>query len=123
MMFRKDYFSPVSEFFLDQFLHPNPLANPKRRRHQEGAQSGRRVGEITVQNAVELQKWLFVERDKIEIADFDAALAQAVFDRVRRKRRVVFLARETFLLRGRNNLSIPNQTRRAVVIKRGDTQN
>src|SRR4030081_1176054 len=99
-MLRKNDFSRIAEFFLDELFHPNPLANPKRRRDQERAQSGRRVGEITVQNTVELQKWFFVESDEVEIADFDTTFAQTVFNRVLGKRGVVFLARESFLLRG-----------------------
>src|SRR5262249_33477860 len=122
-MFREKDVAIATELAPDQLLHPNPFPDPKRDCHQKALQAGRRVGEIAVQDAIELQERLFVERDIIEIADADAAFTKAIINGMLRETRVVFFARESFLLRGRNDSSIPYQTSRAVVIKSGDSEN
>ena len=73
---------------------------------------------MAVQEAVELEKRFSVERDAIHGSEFQVAFAQTVFNGVFGKRRVMFLAREPFLLRGGENLSVAHQARGAVVIKR-----
>src|SRR5437667_11037595 len=114
--------SETGEFLANQFLPPNPLPNPQRNGPQKRLQPARGVGKITVQDAVKLEERLFVERDVVQVADFDSAFAQAVFDGLRREIRVVFLARETLLLRRRDDSAVPHQTRRAVVVERRDTK-
>src|ERR1041384_6902937 len=123
MMFRKKNFAFAVELAPNQFFHPNSFPNPERNRHEKTFQTGRRVSEITVQDPIELQKRLLVERDVIKIADVDAAFAQAIIDRAFWKIGVVFFARESFLLRGGDDFSIANETSRAVVIKSRDAEN
>ena len=69
-----------------------------------------------MQDAVELHERLLVKRDVVEFLRRDAAFAQAILDGVPRKSRVVLLSRETFLLRGGDDLPITHQARGAVVV-------
>src|SRR5262245_22059016 len=110
------------EFTLDECLHPDALANPQRNRHQKRLQPERRIGKIAVENAVKLNKRFFVERDVVHLRQRNAALPQAILDGMFRKGRVVFLARETLLLCGGNDLPIAYQARGAIVVKCRDTK-
>ena len=70
-----------------------------------------------MEDPVEFQERLLVKRDVIQVADFDAAFAEAVFDGLGGEGGIVFFAREPFLLGGGDNLAIANQARGAVVVK------
>src|SRR5436190_18332948 len=92
MVLGENNLAVVTELFLEKIFHPNPLPDPKRHGHQKRAQSRRHVCEITVQNAVELQKRLLVKSDQREVGNFNAPFAQAIFDSVLRKGSVVLFA-------------------------------
>ena len=117
VVFRENNFAIAAEFLPDQLLHPDPFPNPERDGHEKTFQAERRIREITVQNAVELEERLFVERHEVEVADFEAAFTQTVSDCILRKTGVVLLAREPFLLGGGDDFSVAHETRCAVVIK------
>src|ERR1700719_4656921 len=63
VVLRENNFTIAAKFTPDQLLHPNPFPNPERDSHEKTFQAGRRIREITVQNAVEFEERLFVERD------------------------------------------------------------
>ena len=52
----------------EEVLLEQLLANPQRHRHREAAIAARRKGEIGLEQALELQKRLFVEDDGVDIA-------------------------------------------------------
>jgi hypothetical protein len=58
----------------------------------------------------------------IELPGVDARLAQAVIHGLLREPVIMLLPREAFFLGGRDELTIANDARRAVVIERGDTE-
>jgi len=98
------------------------LAQPDRHRHQERAEAAGRDRDGRLQQPLELDERLFVKRDVRHIPDADAGLAQTVRDGVRRKRRVVFLAREALFLRRSDNPAVTQQTRCGVVVIRGEAE-
>ena len=115
-------FAIAAELAPDQFFHPNAFPDPKRYRHQKTFQAGRRIREITMQNPVEFQERLFVERHILELLHVDAAFAEAIHHCVLRKTRIMLFARESFLLRRCYDFSVAHQACRAVMIKSGETE-
>jgi hypothetical protein len=80
----------------------------------------RREREVGLEQPLELEERLVVERDEVHILELDARLREAVVERVAREARVMLLPRETFLLRGRDDLAVAHDGRCGVVIERGD---
>jgi hypothetical protein len=117
VVFGKENLAVAAELAPDQLFHPNALPDPKRYRHQETFQAGRRIREVSVQNPVEFQERLFVERHTIKLVHADASFAEAIPHSVLRKTRIMFFACESFLLRRRDNFAVAHQACRAVVIK------
>ena len=106
-----------------QILQKKFLPQPQRHRHAKGRVAPRREGEIGLDQALELEERLVVEHHAIDSAHARAALGQAAADRIHRKPRVVLLAREALFLRRRDDFSVLDQRRRAVVIKSADAEN
>jgi len=98
------------------------LPHPQRHAHQEELESTRRVRDVGLQQPLELQERLVVERHVVDLLGGDARLAQAVFDRMRRESMVVLLACEAFLLRRGDDHAVANQRGGAIVIEGGDPQ-
>src|SRR5436305_4061923 len=104
-------------------LDPDFLFHPDRDRFQKRAQTKRRASYVGGKKPIAFQKWLFVEGDEIQfLALGNSAFAQTVINRVPRKSGIVFLSGETFFLRRRDDDSIADETRGAVVIKRGKAE-
>jgi hypothetical protein len=93
------------------------VAQPQRNGPLERCKALGRVGKVRFQDAVELLQRLVVEADVVEILGSGARLAQTKLDRFTREGRVVTDAREAFFLRGRDDLPVADQRRRAVVIE------
>ena len=53
----------------DDVLHPHLLLDPQRHRLHEGGYPGGGAGEICLEDALELQERLFVERDDIDVGE------------------------------------------------------
>src|ERR1051325_2556461 len=121
-MFGKENFAFVTEFLLDQIFHPYLFFQPNRHGFKEGLEPERSEGEIRVKQTVEFEEWFFVKSDKIDVADGDAALLQAVFNRFVREIWVVFFARETFFLGGSLDFAVLDEASRAVVVESGNPQ-
>ena len=117
VVFGKENIAIAAELPPDQFFHPNAFPDPKRYRHQKTLQAGRRIRQVSVQNPVEFQERLFIERHTTELVHADASFAQAIPHRVLRKTRIMFFACESFLLRRRDDFAVAHQACRAVVIK------
>ena len=98
------------------------LADPERQDLEERAEARRGVGEVRLEDPLELQQGFVVEGDVVEIAGRQSRLGEAVVDRVRREAVVVLLSAEAFLLRSGNDLPVDEQRRRGVVIERRDAK-
>src|SRR5262245_29873787 len=101
----------------EEALQEHLLLEPYGHRRDERANAARSEGQIRLEEALELHERLVVERDVTEIAESDAALGEAVAERVGGESRVVPLAREPLLLRCRHDRAVPDQARRAVVVE------
>ena len=107
----------AEEVFLKQLL-----SNPQRKSHPERSHPARRERQIILQEALELQKGLFVENHRIKLLWPHAREFQAVADRLSRKAGIVFLSGEPLLLGGRYDLAVADDRRRAVVIESRDSK-
>src|SRR5437016_14103190 len=83
-----------------QALLEQLFLQPQRNRHLEGAETCRRQRDIGLEQPLEFQERLVVESDMVDVGKPRACGLQTIADRMHRKRRVVFLAREAFFLRG-----------------------
>ena len=61
------------------------LLEPQRHRQAEGAEAARRVGEIGLEQALELDQRLLEEDDVVDAVEVDAGGVEAIADRVRRE--------------------------------------
>ncbi len=119
VMFReKDFARETRQLLLNQRLHPDALANPERNRHQESFQPTWRVSQIAMEDAIKFDERLLVKGHTVHLRQRNAALPQAILDRVSGERRVVLFAREPFLLCRSDDLAIAHQARGAIMIKR-----
>ena len=82
----------------------------------------RRVGQVRLQQPFELQQWLVVEGDVVQLLGLDSCLGKGVLDGVGWKARIVLLASEPLFLRCGDDPPIDNQSGRRVMIEGGDTQ-
>ena len=98
------------------------VLDPQRTGHEERPVPGRRDAEIRLEDALELEERLVVEADVGEVGDGDAGHSEAVLDRPRRKRGITLLAGEPLLLPGGDDLPVADQTRRAVVVERRESE-
>ena len=74
------------------------------------------------QETLELQEWLVIKHDVVNLIETDTFLGEAIVHRMRRKAGVVLFAAEALLLRGGNNLAIADQSSSAVVVKSGNAE-
>ena len=102
----------------DLAVHEKLFLDPQRPRHPKRREPLRCHAEVGLQNALELEERLVVEADEVQLRRCDAADGEAVPGCLEGKRRVPLLAGEALLLRRRDDLAVPQQTRRAVVIER-----
>jgi hypothetical protein len=98
------------------------LLEPQRKAHHEQLEAPRRVGDIGLEQAIELEQRLVVEGDVVEIILADAPFAEAVGDRVLREPVVVLLAREALFLGGGDDPTVLHQAGGAVVVVRRDPE-
>ena len=101
----------------DQVLLEQLLLDPDRQGVPERREATRREGEVGLEQALELQERLVVEGDVIDVLGRDSGRLEAIARGVDREAGIVLLAREAFLLRRCDDLSIHHQRRRRVVIE------
>jgi hypothetical protein len=106
-----------------QILLEKFLPEPDRDRHLKRPKPSRRERYVSFQKALELEKRFVIKHDVVELVETDALLGQAILDRACRKRRVVLFAAEALFLSRSDDLAVPNQGCRAVVIIGGNTEN
>src|SRR5262249_55039837 len=107
----------ADDVLLEQFL-----AQPEWDRHCERLIAARRKPHIGLQEPLELEKRLLVEHDVVDVVERAAAFPQAIRNGMRREARVLLLAREALLLRGRHDAAIDEQRGGAVVIERRNAE-
>ena len=98
------------------------LLQPDRQRLAEGAKAGRREGEVGLEQALELEEGLVVERDIVDAVDAVADARQAVLDRPAGEAGIVAAAREALLLGSGDDAAILDERRGAVVLEGGDAE-
>ena len=98
------------------------VLHPHGKRGAEGGEAFRREREIGLEQPLELEERLVVERDVVDFRGPRAGGLQARLDGVMREARVVLLAREALLLRRRRDLAVDDQRRRGVVVIGGDAE-
>ncbi len=116
------------DWLLPTQLLTNHLANgellfhPHRECLQELLLAPREVLEVGQEDTLKFEHRFVVETHVIDVGHRDAGARQAVGDRTYRKRRVLLDPAESFLLRRRDELPIPQKGRGAVVIEGGDAE-
>ena len=113
---------PLLHLVAQQRLLEQLLLQPQRHGHAERIEAARRVGEVGLEQAFELQERLVVEGDVVDVGELDARRIEAVLHGVLGKARIVLLAGEALLLRRTDQMPILDQRRGAVVIEGGDPQ-
>jgi hypothetical protein len=113
---------PVLHLIAQQRLLEQLLLQPQRHGHAEGLEAARRVGEVGLEQALELQERLVVEGDVVDVGQLDAGLVEAVLHGVLREARIVLLAREALLLRGADEMAVLDQRGGAVMIESRDAE-
>src|SRR5262245_18515334 len=88
----------ANEFLLYQLFEQQPLLQPNRHRGQERADAPGREAKIGLNQPLEFQQRLVIERDVPEFGERDARLAQTIRDGVAGETRIVLLSGETLLL-------------------------
>src|SRR5512145_1077904 len=96
--------------------------DPQRAGLHELRDAARCHAKIRLEDALKFQERLVVETDVRQIFDSYFAKIKTILDRIRRERSVALLARETFLLSSRDNLSVAQKARCTIVVERGNTQ-
>ena len=112
-----------AQLSVEQPPYEELLANPHRHRAQEAHEPSRRERVIGLEQALELQERLVVERHRREVVVMDARFAQDVSAGLAGERGVVPLPRETLLLRCRHDTPVHEQGRRAVVVEGRNPEN
>src|SRR6185503_5837999 len=108
----------LAELSIDEQL----VLDPEGAGLEERGKAAGSDAEIRFQDPLELEQRLVVERDAVELARPEADRGQAVVDRAGGKGRVTLLPGEPFLLRGRDDVTVAQQARGAVVIERGNSE-
>ena len=103
------------------FFDPDLFTQPQGHRFEKLRQTTGGEIEITLQQALEMAERFFVKDNRIDLTDANASGLKTVFNRMRGKCRVVFDSGKALFLGGRNDLAIPKQTSRAIMIVSGDT--
>jgi hypothetical protein len=114
--------SEASQLAAEQLLLKQLLANPQRHGHREAAIAAGCKGEVRLEQPLELEERLLVERHVIHVIRRDARVLEAERGGVGRKPRVMLLPRKSFLLRSGNDPSVGHERGSAVVVVRGKTQ-
>src|SRR5262249_42971693 len=90
---------------------------------EERPHAARGDPQVLLDEPLELEQRLVVEADIVDVADADAALAQAVGDGMVGEPGVVLLASEALLLRRGDDVAVAREAGRRVVVERRDAEN
>ncbi len=93
------------------------FVRPDRKRLRKRAKPTRSQREIGLEEALEFQERLIIEYEIIDVIDVHSSCIETVSHRVARETLVMPDAGKPLLLGGRNDLSVANQRRGAVMIE------
>src|SRR5947208_8043517 len=79
--------------------------------------------QISFEQPFELEEWLIVERNIVDLTERNGPLLQAIGKRLMGEAGIVFLAREALLLSGGDNSSVDYECRRTVVVECRQSKN
>jgi hypothetical protein len=102
--------------------NPEPMSEPQRHRRAEAGKSARGKRKIRFQEPIELYERLLEEDDVVQLVRGDIRLPETVGDGIDRESMIVLLPSEPFLLRGRDDLAITDESRRGVVEEGGNPE-
>ena len=108
---------------LQQALLKQLLLEPERHRHLERAEATGRIGEVGLDQPLELQEGFVIEHDVIDFVQAAPRLGQAIVDGPAGKAGIVLLTGEALFLRRRDDAAVIEQRGRAVVIERRNAEN
>ena len=111
------------DFLLDAIRKEELLGQPDRHRRSKRGRSLGRAGKISLEQALELEERLVVERDGIELIRPDSPDLEARSDRILRELGIVLDAREAFFLGGSHDLPVLDETGGGVVVPSAHTKN
>src|SRR5215813_948949 len=111
-----------TKLFEDAPFYPKLFVKPGDHCFAKHADSARIRSEHRHQNALELHQWLLMKNHVVQITCFDTGLLQTELDGELWKAVIVFLAAETLLFSGCEQVAVLNQSCGGVVIEAGDTE-
>ena len=117
VMLRIEDLAVVSQLFVEAAIDVELFLDPKRTGKQVGPESTRHYPKVCLENPLELEQWLVVKADVVQLIGAKARFPEAVLNRMDRKRLVVLLARESLLLCGSHDLTVDNQRGGGIVIE------
>src|SRR5215831_12904736 len=100
----------------EQSLHEELLFDPDRHGREEAAKAAGREHMICLEQPLEFQKRLVVERHRGKVFVFEASFLEHKTASIDRERRVVLPPREAFFLCGGNNLAVDEERRGTIVV-------
>ena len=103
----------------DRTPHVQLVPEPQGHGQAEAPKAGRGIGQIRLQEPFELGQGLIIEGYVIELVGAEPPLAQAISNRLRREARIMLDPGKPFLLSGRDDPTIVDQRRGAIMIKSG----
>jgi hypothetical protein len=106
------------QFRANHVGEPELFLQPERHCTNERGKSLRRVIDVRLEQAFELQQRLVIEADIVDVANRETRLAQAIRRGLRGETMVVLHAGKPFLLRGRDDVTVDDQARGRVVVER-----
>src|SRR5437016_3402830 len=104
----------------DEMGNSQLLLEPKRNGRLESAKAPGCERDVRLEEAVEFQERLVIERNIIKIARCESSFRQTIGDCMFWKGVIMFDAGESFFLRGGNDVAVDDQRCGAIVVERRD---
>ena len=96
------------------------LLDPQRHCNLERSKAARSIGEIGLQQALELDERLFEENDMVDAVEIDLCRIQTIADGLVGKARIMLLAAEALLLSRCDSAAVLDKSGRTVVVEGRD---
>jgi hypothetical protein len=123
MVFGIEHFPIESQRVADLPLHVELVLDPERAGHEERLEAAGCHAQVSLQDALELEQRLVVERHRRQLVRRDPGLFQAVVNRMLREPGIALDPAESLLAGGGNDFAVSEQAGRAVVIEGGNAKN
>jgi hypothetical protein len=123
VVFDKEDIPLIIQFLANEVGDPKLLFQPQWNGLYKRGERSWEGGNVGIKDPLEFQEGFVVKADVIELFGSDSPLTQAIIDGVGGKVEVMFFPREAFL-RGRcDDVAVPYETGRGIVIKTRYSQN